>query len=132
MSATACFSGWHRTFHRKHNKWPATLGELSPQYLPQLPVDPITGRALHYKVDNDRPLVYSVGADGDDDGGRPTADEVAATLPPTAPKAPRRKTATGCSGRLCRAISAMISRLNCSKDGPGEVAGLGLRERGFP
>jgi hypothetical protein len=75
-------------FHRKHNKWPAALAELSPQYLPQVPVDPITGKPLHYKIVDDRPVVYSVGADGDDDGGRPTTDEVAATLPPTAPKGP--------------------------------------------
>jgi len=57
-------------YHRKHNKWPASLAELSPQYLPQLPVDLITGQPLVYKVVDDRPVVYSVGFDADDDGGK--------------------------------------------------------------
>jgi hypothetical protein len=57
-------------YHREHGKWPASLGELSPKYLPTLPADPITGKPLHYKVVDDRPIVYSVGIDGDDDGGR--------------------------------------------------------------
>jgi hypothetical protein len=57
-------------YHREHNKWPESLSELSPKYLPTLPADPITGKPLHYKIVNDRPIVYSVGVDGDDDGGR--------------------------------------------------------------
>jgi hypothetical protein len=57
-------------YHREHGKWPESLGELSPKYLPTLPADPITGKPLHYNVVNDRPIVYSVGVDGDDDGGR--------------------------------------------------------------
>lgn len=57
-------------YHREHKKWPDSLAELSPQYLPTLPLDPITGKPLQYKVVKDRPLVYSVGVDGDDDGGR--------------------------------------------------------------
>ena len=57
-------------YHREHAKWPESLGELSPKYLPTLPADPITGNLLHYKIVDDRPIVYSVGIDGDDDGGR--------------------------------------------------------------
>ena len=57
-------------YHREHGKWPESLGELSPKYLPTLPADPITGKPLHYKIVGDRPIVYSVGVDGDDDGGR--------------------------------------------------------------
>ncbi len=59
-------------YHRDHKKWPVSLAELSPQYLPRVPVDPITGKPLHYKVVNGQPLVYSVGVDGVDDGGRAT------------------------------------------------------------
>jgi hypothetical protein len=72
-------------YHRKHSKWPESLAELSPQWLPQLPVDAITGQPLHYKVVDDRPVVYSVGADGDDDGGRRVTDDSALTLVPKAP-----------------------------------------------
>jgi hypothetical protein len=57
-------------YHREHGKWPESLSELSPKYLPTLPADLITGKPLHYKIVNDRPTVYSVGVDGDDDGGR--------------------------------------------------------------
>ncbi len=55
-------------YHRQHNAWPQTLQELSPRWLPELPVDRITGKPLYYKVVDDRPLIYSAGADGD--GGR--------------------------------------------------------------
>jgi hypothetical protein len=57
-------------YHRERGKWPESLAELSPKYLPTLPADPITGKPLHYKIVGDRPIVYSVGVDADDDGGR--------------------------------------------------------------
>jgi len=57
-------------YHRDEKRWPQSLAELSPRWLPEAPVDPLTGKPLHYKIVDDRPLVYSVGIDGDDDGGR--------------------------------------------------------------
>jgi hypothetical protein len=57
-------------YHREHGKWPASLAELSPRWLPTVPLDRITGEALHYKIVHDRPVMYSVGVDSDDDGGR--------------------------------------------------------------
>jgi hypothetical protein len=57
-------------YHRQHKKWPESLVALAPQYLPEVSVDRITGEPLHYKIVDDRPLVYSVGLDGDDDNGR--------------------------------------------------------------
>jgi hypothetical protein len=57
-------------YHRANKKWPASLDELSPRWLPEVPVDRITGKPLHYKIVDDRPIVYSVGVDGDDDGGK--------------------------------------------------------------
>lgn len=63
-------------YHREHNKWPESLAELSPRYLPKLPVDSITGKHLLYKIVSDCPLVYSVGVDEKDDGGR-TAKNIA-------------------------------------------------------
>jgi hypothetical protein len=62
-------------YHREHAKWPESLAELSPKYLPALPPDPITGKPLHYKIEGDRPIVYSVGVDVDDDGGRLTKNK---------------------------------------------------------
>jgi hypothetical protein len=57
-------------YHREHGTWPNSLDELAPRWLPEVPVDRITGGPLLYKISDDRPLVYSVGVDRDDDGGR--------------------------------------------------------------
>jgi hypothetical protein len=62
-------------YHREHDKWPTSLDELSPQWLPQLPVDRITGRPLLYRIVEDRPVVYSVGVDGDDDSEQSPAND---------------------------------------------------------
>ncbi|HVX63681.1 MAG TPA: hypothetical protein VHC19_23870 [Pirellulales bacterium] len=58
-------------YHRRHNAWPATLAELTPSLLPSVPLDRFTGQPLQYRLVNGRPLLYSCGTDGDDDGGRP-------------------------------------------------------------
>jgi hypothetical protein len=55
---------------RKHGQWPAALGELVPDALGKVPLDQSTGEPLHYRLLDGRPLVYSVGSDRDDDGGR--------------------------------------------------------------
>ncbi|MGB7158085.1 MAG: hypothetical protein WBD40_08465 [Tepidisphaeraceae bacterium] len=58
--------------HRqRHGNYPVTLDPLVPALLPSLPVDRITGGPLRYRIENDKPLIYSLGADRDDDGGRP-------------------------------------------------------------
>jgi hypothetical protein len=58
-------------FRREHSKYPETLSELVPQLLPEVPADRITGAAVRFRIVDSRPLVYSVGADRKDDGGRP-------------------------------------------------------------
>ncbi|MEO0530058.1 MAG: hypothetical protein AAF266_05690 [Planctomycetota bacterium] len=60
-------------FRRRSGSWPSSLDELAPRYLPEVPVDPITGDSLGYKIVEGQPLVYSLGVDGDDDGGREPA-----------------------------------------------------------
>jgi hypothetical protein len=62
-------------YHREHGAWPKLLAELSPRWLPEVPVDRITGKPLGYKIIDDRPVVYSVGVDRDDDGGRAPLDD---------------------------------------------------------
>jgi hypothetical protein len=58
--------------HRqRHGNYPATLDPLVPDLLPSLPVDRITGGPLRYRIEEDAPLIYSLGVDRDDDGGRP-------------------------------------------------------------
>lgn len=72
-------------YHREHKKWPDSLAELAPQWLPEVPVDRVTGQPLHYKIVDDKPLVYSVGLDGKDDNGRAVPAENGITLPWTTP-----------------------------------------------
>ena len=62
-------------YHRKHDAWPESLDELSPRWLPSVPVDRITGKPVRYVLRYGRPIVYSVGADRDDDGGRPPEED---------------------------------------------------------
>ncbi len=61
-------------FRLAHGDWPAALDELVPAFLDARPADRITGGPLRYAVRGDRPAVWSVGADRDDDGGVPAAN----------------------------------------------------------
>jgi len=49
---------------------PTTLMELTPQFLPVLPKDPFNGKPLRYQRLAQGYVLYSIGADGQDDGGR--------------------------------------------------------------
>lgn len=56
--------------HRlKHGKWPDKLEALVPEFIPEVPKDPFDGKPLRYKAWADGVVVYSVGANGKDDGG---------------------------------------------------------------
>jgi len=48
---------------------PDTWDDLVPKYLAQIPIDPFTGDPLKLKREDGALLIYSVGADGEDDGG---------------------------------------------------------------
>jgi hypothetical protein len=51
---------------------PGDLGQLVPAYLPQIPLDPMDGLPLRYRLDpRDGPVLYSVGPDCRDDNGSP-------------------------------------------------------------
>jgi hypothetical protein len=59
-------------FQREHGAWPARLDELVPSFLPRVPVDPFDGHPMQYRgptKEGGRPLLYSVGVDGTDQGG---------------------------------------------------------------
>lgn len=59
---------WHRL---EHGRNPATLDALVPKYLPAVPQDPFSGKVLVYRLTPQGCLLYSVGPDGKDDGGKP-------------------------------------------------------------
>ena len=52
-----------------HTSLPETLGQLVPDYLAEVPVDPFDGRPLRYRRTDQGFVVYSVGEDSKDDGG---------------------------------------------------------------
>lgn len=57
--------------HRdEHGSLPPNLQALVPRYLPAMPVDPFSGESIIYRPQGDDFVVYSVGLDGKDDGGR--------------------------------------------------------------
>jgi len=62
-------------YRRKHGAFPASLSELVPSFLSSLPLDLADGQPLRYKLIGKSFVLYSLGADRNDNGG---------TLPPTA------------------------------------------------
>ncbi|MFL5339522.1 MAG: hypothetical protein ACJ8F7_05075 [Gemmataceae bacterium] len=56
-------------FRRGQNRWPASISELAPNYLPAVPLDPFDGKPLRWRKDPAGFTVYSVGYDGVDNGG---------------------------------------------------------------
>ncbi len=59
---------------RRHGQWPERLDQLVPDLLPAVPPDRADGKPLRYAVREGQAVVYSIGADRDDDGGRQAVD----------------------------------------------------------
>lgn len=59
----------------EHKKYPDSLGDLAPKYLPTIPGDIFSGKALVYKLTETGYVFYSVGMNEKDDGGRLLMDE---------------------------------------------------------
>ncbi|MGO8690631.1 MAG: hypothetical protein ACLQLG_13495, partial [Thermoguttaceae bacterium] len=62
-------------YRSDHGRYPPSLKDLSPAYIAEIPKDPFTGEDLHYRTPGAGYLLYSVGPNGRDDGGRNTADD---------------------------------------------------------
>ncbi|QOV90476.1 hypothetical protein [Humisphaera borealis] len=73
-----------RWYEIKQGRLPESLDELLPSFLTLLPTDPMTrGARLRYVATGDRPMIYSVARDGEDDEGR--------ERDPDSPRAERQK-----------------------------------------
>jgi ABC-type transport system involved in multi-copper enzyme maturation permease subunit len=68
-------------YRLQHGRWPESLSALAPSPLPRIPTDPYDGQPLRYRQLADGAVVYCVGPDGKDDGGRQLDH-----LPPTLPR----------------------------------------------
>ncbi len=55
---------------RRTGSFPAKLGEVGPMLLPRVPVDPFDGGPIRYALVAGKPVLYSIGVDRKDDGGR--------------------------------------------------------------
>jgi len=60
-----------RAYRLEHHKYPSTLAELTPDYLQEIPEDPFSShQPLRYKTVGKTYILYSIGPDGKDDGGK--------------------------------------------------------------
>jgi hypothetical protein len=57
-------------YRRDHGRWPDSLDTLVPKYLAAVPKDPQDGKPLRFKRLPDGVLIYWIGHDGIDDGGK--------------------------------------------------------------
>lgn len=55
---------------RRRGTWTSELEDLVPDLLPAVPPDRFNGRPIRYALVDGAPVIYSVGNDRDDDGGR--------------------------------------------------------------
>jgi hypothetical protein len=62
-------------FNRENKAYPRNLSELVPRYLATVPLDPFGTSPLVYRPGPEGGLLYSVGPDGQDDGGQPLAEK---------------------------------------------------------
>lgn len=64
-----------RAYQLEHGAYPNTLSQLTPDYLKTVPADPFgSGEALRYKKQGSTYLLWSIGPDKKDDGGKPIRD----------------------------------------------------------
>ncbi len=59
-----------RRYQAEHGQPPPDLESLVPEFMASVPIDPFSGKSVIYRPSAQGPVVYSVGTDGKDDGGR--------------------------------------------------------------
>ncbi len=73
-------------YRQDHGRYPKELEALAPKYLPRVPPDLFSGKALLYRPSEEGYLLYSVGINGRDEQGRsvdddPPGDDLAVRMP---------------------------------------------------
>ncbi len=72
-----------KRYRLKFGKYPASLQELVPNYLSDLPIDYIDGKPLRYLLNPDGTFtLYSIGEDGVDDHGNSTSKSISYSYNP--------------------------------------------------
>ena len=80
-------------YRADHGGYPAKLADLAPQYVAKVPRDIFNDAELHYRLQGGGYLLYSVGVNGKDDGGKgyddrkggEDWDDLAVRVPATSP-----------------------------------------------
>jgi hypothetical protein len=111
-----------------HGRFPEKLEDLVPQYLPRVPLDPFTDRALRLRNTDGVLMIYSVGEDLTDDGGaldgwvskRPYRDWGFILLPPERRGLPASQPATEPEEDRTERINRF--RYGTGGDGSGKVS----------
>jgi hypothetical protein len=68
--------------HRaRHGEWPASLAGIDPEVLMLPAIDYFSGKPLRYMLVDGEPRLWALGADRDDDGGRPVSRDEDAPNP---------------------------------------------------
>jgi hypothetical protein len=62
-------------YRHEHGAWPESLDRLAPELLTEVPLDPFDGRPLRYRRTTDGVVIYSVGEDLKDNGGKLRREE---------------------------------------------------------
>jgi hypothetical protein len=61
-----------KIYRNQYKRFPEKLDALVPEILDKVPIDPFTDKPLVYKLTADEVLIYSLGSNEKDDGGRQT------------------------------------------------------------
>jgi hypothetical protein len=74
-------------YHRANGEYPKGLSALVPKHIAAVPLDLFTGKSLIYKREGKGYILYSVGVNGEDDGGKgydddPAGDDLVIRMPP--------------------------------------------------
>jgi hypothetical protein len=69
-----------RCYESEQGRAPTGLEQLVPNYIQRVPADPFSDRPMIYRPQETNWLVYSVGEDGVDDGGKRVGRSVSGTI----------------------------------------------------
>jgi hypothetical protein len=69
-----------RCYQSEQGRAPSVLEQLVPKYLQRVPIDPFNDRPVTYRPQGTNWLLYSIGEDGVDDGGKPAGRSVSGTV----------------------------------------------------
>ena len=63
-----------------NKRFPESIDELIPKWIKSVPLDVVSGKPLNYRLEDGKPLIYSVGVDLDDDNGVEAVDPLGKTF----------------------------------------------------